>query len=157
MRQASNRTHLRLLRAGIFVLLLLWPVARASSQVAGGWIDIVPRQLFPQLVRYARLPISTGVLVSEVTPHGNADLAGMRGGDPNRAVRYGNTIIYLGGDIIVQVNGISVKNLKDLFAALAATEPGQHVPVTVQRGMEQIRLDVTISRRPDGSLGTAGS
>ncbi len=117
--------------------------------VKRGWIDIVPRQLFPPLVRYARLPVSEGVLVSQVVPGGNADKAGIHGGDGNRPVRYGNTIIYLGGDIITSVNGIAVRNLANLYEALESTRPGDVVPVTVLRGRQKLEFRITLSERPE--------
>lgn len=117
--------------------------------VKRGWIDIVPRQLFPPLVRYAKLPVSEGVLVSQVVPGGNADRAGIHGGDRNRPVRYGNTVIYLGGDIIIAVNNAAVRNLANLYEALESTKPGEVVSVTVLRGRQKLAFQITLSERPE--------
>jgi len=97
------------------------------GKVRRGWIDIVPVQLFPELVRYARLPVSEGILVSRVIEGGNAEKAGIRGG--RTPVRYGRSTIYLGGDIIVEVDGMEVGSLADLYSALEDNKPGERVSV----------------------------
>ena len=117
--------------------------------VQRGWIEMVPRQLFPQLVQFARLPVSSGLLVSEVTPGGNADRAGLRGGDRTSAVRYGNTIIYLGGDIITKVNSVPTATIANLYEALEGTKTGDAVEVESVRGRREMKTTVTLSPRPD--------
>ncbi len=117
------------------------------GSVKRGWIDIVPVQLFPQLVRYADLPVSRGVLISEVVPGGNAQKAGIEGGSERRAVRAGRNVIYLGGDILVEANGVAVASLADLYSALENTRPGQKIKVKVMRGRAERTFDVTLSER----------
>ena len=116
--------------------------------VRRGWIDIVPRALFPQLVDYANLPVSDGILISEVVPGGNADEAGLRGGSEGRAVRYGRTVIYLGGDIIVSVDGTPVEAIANLYEALEDNRPGDIVEVEYIRNGNRRSTDVTLSERP---------
>jgi S1-C subfamily serine protease len=117
--------------------------------VRRGWIDIVPRALFPQLVDYADLPVSEGILVSEVVPGGNADEAGLRGGSERRAVRYGRTVIYLGGDIIVAVDGQPVESIANLYEALEDNRPGDTVEVEYIRNGNRRTTEVTLSERPE--------
>jgi len=116
------------------------------GEVQRGWIDIVPVQLFPALVRYADLSVSQGVLVSEVEQGSNAQKAGLKGGE--RAVRYGRSIIRLGGDIIVEVDGLPVSTLMDLFSALEDNKPGETVELKVLRGRREQTLFVKLSMRP---------
>ena len=118
------------------------------GRVQRGWIDIEPVQLFPSLVRYAELPVTQGVLVSRVEPGGNADDAGIRGGRQDRAVRSGNTVIYLGGDIIVGIDGEPVASLGDLFAALEKSRPGDVAVVTIIRGKRLMDMEVQLTDRP---------
>jgi len=117
------------------------------GKVRRGWIDIVPVQLFPQLVRYARLPVEQGILVSEVEPGSPADRAGLRGGSSERSVRAGRSIIYLGGDIIVEVDDVAVRTLMDLYSALEDNRPGDVVEVVVVRGRRKMSLQVELSER----------
>lgn len=117
--------------------------------VRRGWIDIVPRQLFPQLVQYARLPVESGLLVSETTEGGNAEAAGLRGGSPTEAVRYGRTVIYLGGDIITSIDGMPVASLANMYEALEDNRPGETVRVEFVRGRRRMETDIVLSERPD--------
>jgi len=115
------------------------------GEVQRGWIDIVPVQLFPALVRYAGLSVSEGVLVSEVEPGSNAEKAGLKGGE--QAVRYGRSIIRLGGDIIVGADGLPVATLMDLLGALEDNKPGETVEVKVLRGRREQTFFVKLSKR----------
>ncbi len=115
--------------------------------VRRGWIDIEPVQLFPSLVRYARLSVDQGILVSRVKAGGNAESAGIQGGKTNRAVRSGSTVIYLGGDIIVGINGENITSLGDLYVALERSRPGNEVTVNLIRGRKRIDVDLILSNR----------
>ena len=110
-----------------------------------GWIDVEPIQLFPELVRYASLPVSQGLLVSRVADNSSAEKAGIRGG--NEAVRYGRSTFYIGGDIITRVDGVTIKTITDLYSALEDNHPGDRIGVTVLRGKKEINLTVELSRR----------
>jgi len=117
------------------------------GMVKRGWIDISPVQLFPQLVRYARLPVEKGILVSKVTAGGPAEKAGLKGGNSGQAVRYGNSILYLGGDIITAINGTEMTALADLYSALESTRPGDKVKVSVVRSGRKLEITVTLAER----------
>jgi S1-C subfamily serine protease len=117
--------------------------------VKRGWIDVVPVQLFPSLVRYAKLPVEEGLLVSRVISGGNAESAGIRGGQRNRAVRSRGSVIYLGGDIIVGVNGQIIRTLADLYTALESSVPGQRVNVELVRGNQRLTVTLNLSERPE--------
>ncbi len=114
--------------------------------VRRGWIDIEPIQLFPALVSYFKLPLKNGVLVSQAGA--SAKQAGLRGGDQSNAVRYGRTIIYGGGDIIVEVGGQKVASYSDLLGALEQTKPGEVVSVKVIRSGQEKTLSVKLVERP---------
>ncbi|MDA3955566.1 trypsin-like peptidase domain-containing protein [Oceanispirochaeta sp.] len=118
------------------------------GKVQRGWIDIVPVQLFPSLVRYGKLPLSKGILISRVINGGNAEDAGLLGGDPDQAVRSGNSVIYLGGDIITGINGVVIATLSDFYGALEATRPGDEVEVEVLRRKQTKILRIKLSERP---------
>jgi len=115
--------------------------------VRRGWIDIEPRQLFSQLVDYAHLPVSKGVLVSKVLPGGNAEAIGMKGG--NEKIEYGRTIVYLGGDIIVSIDGIPVEGISDMYEALEDNVPGEKVDIEYIRGKKRIKSTIILSERPE--------
>lgn len=122
------------------------------GKVQRGWIDITPIQLFPQLVSYANLPVSQGILVSQVQAGGNADSAGIRGGNQRNAVRSGSTIIYLGGDIIVEIDGVRTTTIASIFEALEDNKPGDKVKVVYYRGSTRMETEVVLSIRPEKSF-----
>lgn len=117
------------------------------GMVRRGWIDIVPVQLFPELVKYAELPVSRGLLVSRVIKGGNADKAGLKGG--TEPVRYGRSTIYLGGDIIVEIDGERVTSLADLFGALEDNRPGDEITLAAYRGRKKKQFTLVLSERED--------
>ncbi len=119
------------------------------GQVKRGWIEISPVQLFPQLIRFARLPVEEGLLVSQVVPGGNAESAGLRGGNARERIEYRNSIIYLGGDIIVSVDGTRIATLANLFEALEDNRPGETVQVTYVRNGRERETVVELVERPE--------
>lgn len=118
------------------------------GKVQRGWIDFTPVQLFPALVRYAKLPVAEGILVSEVEKGSNAAKAGLDGGSHREGVRYGRSIIYLGGDIIIEVDKMPVTSLYDLLGSLEDNKPGETVEVKVLRGRKEKTLYIKLSERP---------
>ena len=118
-----------------------------SGRVVRGWIDIIPVQLDSMIVDYAGLPVKQGVLVSRVESGGKAEAAGLRGG--TEAVRYGSAVIYLGGDIIVEVAGRNITDYADLFSALEEKKPGDTVDVVVVRDRRMRSLQVELIERPE--------
>ena len=122
------------------------------GEVRRGWIDVIPFQLIPRIVSIAKLKVNKGILVSEVAAGGNAEAAGIRGGTDNAAVRYGRSIIYLDGDVIVEINGEKIESISDMFGALENTKPGQMASVVVHRDGKNSAVEVKLSERSD-SLG----
>lgn len=120
------------------------------GKVNRGWLDIVPVQLSQAIVDYAGLKVTKGLLVSQIVPGGLADQAGLKAG--NQQVRYGNSVIYLGGDIITEINGVTVSDYSDLFTALSNTKPGDSATVFVDRNGLSVRLNITLVERTEENL-----
>jgi serine protease DegQ len=102
----------------------------AGGQVRRGWIGVEPRELTPELVESLKLESTSGVLIAGVLQDGPAQRAGVRP-----------------GDVVVQIGERPVRVASDLFAAVAALEPGSKAPVVVQRGRERVSLDVEVGDR----------
>ena len=120
------------------------------GKISRGWLDIVPVQLSQTIVDYAGLKVSKGLLVSQIVPGGYADQAGLKAGP--QQVRYGQSVIYLGGDIITEINGFSITDYNDLFTALSNTRPGDVVQVIVYRNGNSVRLNITLVERTKENL-----
>lgn len=115
------------------------------GKVNRGVIQASLYQLDYRIARYAGLDITQGMLVSEVSSGGNAEKAGLKGG--TEAAYYGNrkNIIYLGGDVITQIDNIKITSLADYYSALEAKRPGDVVKVVVRRNRKDIVLDVKLA------------
>jgi S1-C subfamily serine protease len=117
------------------------------GKVRRGWIDATVVQLFPSLVRYAKLPVDSGLLVSRTRRNGLAEKAGLRQG--SEPVQYGRSVIYLGGDIITSVNGLKTNTLADFYASLEASKPGDTARVEIIRGEKTITLQIPLADREE--------
>jgi S1-C subfamily serine protease len=117
------------------------------GKVRRGWIDASVVQLFPSLVRYAKLPVNAGLLVSRTRRNGNAEKAGLRQG--SEPVQYGRSVIYLGGDIITAVDGMKTNTLADLYSALEDNKPGDKVVVEVIRTGKPFNLEIPLADREE--------
>jgi len=85
------------------------------------------------------LPSTQGVYVLTTTQDGPADKAGMRGASSNSR----------GGDLIVRLDDVDVKDFSDLNSYLVFhTMVGQTIKVTVLRGDQEVVLDVKLGARP---------
>ena len=118
-----------------------------NGKVRRGWIDATMVQLFPALVQYAKLPVGEGLLVSRIRRNGLAEKAGIRQG--SEPVRYGSSVIYLGGDILVMVNNMKIGTLADLYSSLESKKPGELVDVEVIREGKPVKLKITLADREE--------
>ena len=125
---------------------------QAQSRPSGGtagtaWLGIEGMTVTPEVAAAMDLASDqVGVLVVQVVQGSPADEAGLRGG--SKAAEINGQSLNVGGDVIVTADGRAVSSIDELRAFLADTEPGQQVTLTVLRGGEQIRVDVTLGERP---------
>ena len=92
------------------------------------------------------LSVDQGVLVQSVVEGGPADEAGLQGG--SRQARIEGVTLATGGDIIVAIGGVSVRDMDDLIVYLADRSVGQRVTLTVFRDGRRQRIQVTLGERP---------
>ena len=114
------------------------------GKVHRGTIDATVIQMSRRIAQYAGLDISNGVLISEVVRGGNAEAAGLRGG--SEAAYYGSRrdIIYIGGDVITQIDDIAVTSLADYYSALESKRAGDVVTVVVRRNRKNVTLKIKL-------------
>lgn len=112
------------------------------GKVHRGKIDANLVQLNASVAKYAGLGIKRGMLVSQILDGGEADSAGLRGGD--QPVRYGSSIIYLGGDVITKIDNIATNTIADYYSALESKRAGDSVTLTVYRNGRSIDLKVVL-------------
>ncbi len=119
-----------------------------SGRVARGGIEVSTVALFSDLVDYMKqngiaTPVEAGLLVSQAKKGGNADRAGIRGGSTQ--VRTRSSSFFVGGDIIVSVNGVKTESDAQLHVALETTKPGDSVELVYYRGNKKITAQVQLS------------
>ena len=115
------------------------------------WIGISGTSLVPDLATAMGLQSDQrGVLVVDVTAGSPADKAGLQGS--TQPVTINGQTVYVGGDVIVGVDGEPVKNFEDLVAYLAnSTEVGQTITLSVLRDGQETQMDLTLAARPSSS------
>ncbi|HVC91102.1 MAG TPA: trypsin-like peptidase domain-containing protein [Acidobacteriaceae bacterium] len=103
----------------------------------------------PDIANQMGLPAIYGVLVERIVPGGPADHAGIHGG--TQQAYLGNTPIYIGGDLIVAIDGDQVTNDRDIAEIMDGHQAGQTVTVTIYRGQKRMNIKVIL-----GNAGNSG-
>ncbi len=89
-----------------------------------------------------------GALVLEVVPNGPASKAGLRGG--SRQTTVDGAAATVGGDVIVAMDGQTIKKFDDVIAYLArSTQVNQTVTLTILRDGKEQTLKLTLGARPN--------
>ena len=124
----------------------------AEGRYPHPWLGVQVLSLTPEWVQALRqagmeVPVEKGLLVLSVVRGGPADRAGIRGG--TQIVRIGGYRVPVGGDIITAINGHPVPTLQELNVYLdAQTRVGETVEVTLFRGGQEMKVNVTLAERP---------
>jgi S1-C subfamily serine protease len=88
-----------------------------------------------------------GAIVSEVTPDGPAEKAGIRGGDEKEI----EGILVPMGDVITEIEGDPVSSSEDVIEVVNSVKPGERLLMTVVTpGEKERRVKVTVGTRPEG-------
>lgn len=91
------------------------------------------------------LPQSTGAYITEVTPGGPADKAGLRAGDQATDIPE----LFAGGDLITAIDGIKIRQFGELLSYLLDNKsPGDKIVLTILRGEEEMEVNLTLAERP---------
>lgn len=101
--------------------------------------------LFPRLAEALDLPTARGLLLVDVA--GPLQQAGVQGA--TRQVILGNRRFYIGGDILIKVDGLEFGSYDELRRYLETTyQVGGRVTVTIQRGNSLREIEVTLVEEP---------
>ena len=117
------------LRARIEALARGETVARAYLGVG-----LLPSEVARRLRAAVGLPERNGVLVQHLDEEGPAAASGI-----------------LKGDLLTSAGGNALTDAGDLHRVLAGARPGDHLPLELVRGIEELQLSVTLGAEPDAS------
>ncbi|MGB7291229.1 MAG: DegQ family serine endoprotease [Thermodesulfobacteriota bacterium] len=105
---------------------------KETGTVVRGWLGVLIQQITPEIAEGLGLKDVEGILVSDVTPGGPADKAGIKR-----------------GDIIVDFNGNKVDELTELTSMVAQMAPGSEADVKVLRNGAESDFKVTLGKLPE--------
>jgi serine protease Do len=108
------------------------PQLQAKGKVTRGWAGVAVQEITPDLADTLGMKDSNGALVAGVVQGGPAQRSGMKV-----------------GDVIVEFDGKKVLDALDLPLWIARTPIDTSVPVKVQRELQVVQLQMTLTALPE--------
>ena len=103
---------------------------RKTGRVRRGEIGVNPQTVTPLIAEALKLGPEAGVILSDVTPRGPADRAGLRP-----------------GDVVLALDGKRMENGRQFRVNLYTRAIGEQVAIEVQRGERKLTVRVGVSER----------
>lgn len=117
-----------------------------SGHVEHAFLGVEAKPVTPEIARLFHLPSAHGLLVGRVCASSGASKAGLRPATDNVVVA--GESWPMGGDQIVQADGVRLGSTDALRSIIAAKQPGDKVELQVYRQTKKITLDVKLGRQP---------
>jgi S1-C subfamily serine protease len=121
----------------------LLPDLKAGETIQHAFLGVQMQDVSKQLADDLNLAADKGALVVEVTKDSPADKAGLRGGRTQTSDG-----IAAGGDLIVAVDGKTVRDSSEVAAAISQKSPGDSAEITYYRGDSKKTVTVELAKRP---------
>jgi S1-C subfamily serine protease len=118
-----------------------------EGRVKRAYIGVSTEEVTPAIAELLDLPAEHGLLVARLTRGGAAENAGILGGRSLAVI--GNQEFIIGGDLMVDVDGVPLNTAQDLTRYLQKKKPGETVHVTLYRGRRKMTVDVKLGEMPD--------
>jgi serine protease Do len=106
-----------------------------NGKVTRGFLGVVIQNLTPDLAKAFKVNRSVGALISEVTPNGPADAAGLKN-----------------GDVVLQYDNKPIESASQLKLRVAETMPGVNVPMQIDRAGEAKTVNIVVKERTGTSV-----
>jgi Do/DeqQ family serine protease len=97
------------------------------GKVVRGYLGVVVQSITPELAKQFGVSSTSGALISEVEPGSPAEKAGVRR-----------------GDIVLQLNGTSLREPRELLLGVSKMKPGTTINLTISRDGKQQQASVTL-------------
>jgi putative serine protease PepD len=118
-----------------------------KGRVIRPWLGITGQDIDPELAKLLKLPAG-GILIAEVVSGSPADKVGIKGG--KRVISIGNLQIATGGDMVLAINGKTVKTMDELTEDLESRAIGQAVDIDLMRDGKKKTVKIVLSEMPAG-------
>jgi S1-C subfamily serine protease len=116
------------------------------------WLGIQGFDVTSDIAETIGLEDPNGFLITNVLEGSPADEAGLKGGEEVEIID--GREIPLGGDVVIGVDGKSIRGLEDVLLYLEFTKsPGEVIFLTVLRNGSQLDVEVTLGERPPPESG----
>ena len=119
-----------------------------EGRVRRAYLGVTTLAVAGWLAEALDLPVQDGLLVETTSKGSPAAAAGIHGGD--RVAQAGMRQIYIGGDVIVALDGQKVTNDIDINLILNRKRPGDTLTVTLYRGAKKMDVAVKLGEH-DGN------
>ncbi len=117
-----------------------------KGYVSHPYLGVSILTLIPEFAQELGVGVEKGVMIMGVAPGGPADRAGLRGG--NRRVRVGNTYIFVGGDIVVEIDGKPTGTKEEGTSIIGGKEAGDTLNLKIWRNGTFKDITVTLGEKP---------
>lgn len=101
------------------------------GHVIRGWLGVKIQNISPDLAASFKLKSTDGAIITNIILNGPADKAGL-----DR------------GDIIIEVAGKKVHNVRETLNTISQHKPGEHISITIIRAGKTISKEASIIQRP---------
>jgi len=105
---------------------------KSSGSVTRGWLGVSIASLDEETAASLGLKDTTGAIVAQVLDGSPAEKAGFRT-----------------SDVVLKMDGVTVKDNRDLSRRVAALQVNQNSKFTVWRDNREMQISVTVAKRPD--------
>jgi S1-C subfamily serine protease len=128
------------------VVRLVVPSLIEEGVYAWPWLGVSGTDVSLLVQEANDLQMQDGAYIIEVVENGPAAEAGLQGATGRRQIS-GQTM-YVGGDVILEVNGEAIDDFTDLLTTVAFRQPGDTVQLTILRDGGQRQVVVKLAERP---------
>ncbi len=118
----------------------------ATGKAEHAFLGVTTAAITPQLARLFNLPVSRGLLVTDVDAGSNADKAGIVPGKTPVIVQ--GMSYNVGGDIIVSIDHEALSSFDQLRDAIAQHKPGDKVQLQIYHHGSKKTVTVKLGNRP---------
>ena len=121
---------------------------KTKGKVSRPWLGVGGKFVTDEIRELFVLPLADGLLVGEVFPGSPAADGGLRAGTVD--VTVASEPWMMGGDLIVSLQGRSLRTMEDFVSAFKSLKIGETVSVEFIRDRMRRRASLVVAERPQG-------